>query len=52
MIASIAKGMRGINLTQEFMQQLFTLTEKAMRLYRANSALASIESYVLENICC
>ena len=52
MIASIAKGMRGINLTQEFMQQLFTLTEKAMRLYRANSALASIESYVLENISC
>ena len=27
MIASIAKGMRGINLTQNFMQQLFQLTE-------------------------
>ena len=52
MIASIAKGMRGINLTQEFMQQLFELTEKAIRLYRVNSALASIENHVLKNIDC
>ena len=52
MIASLAKGMRGINLTQEFMQQLFEQTEKAMRLYGVNSALASIENYVLKNIGC
>ena len=52
MIASLAKGMRGINLTQEFMQQLFEQTEKAMRLYRVNPALASIENYVLKNIGC
>lgn len=51
-MASMAKGMRGINLTQEFMQQLFELTEKAMRIYRVNSALVPIESYALENISC
>lgn len=50
MIASIAKGMRGINLTQKFMQQLFQLTEDAMRRYGNNFALPSMESYVIENI--
>ena len=51
-IASLTQGMRGINLTQEFMQQLFEQTEKAMRLDRVNPALASIENYVLKNIGC
>ncbi len=50
MIASIAKGMRGINLTQEFLQQLFQLTEDAMRRYGNNFALSAIENHVIENI--
>lgn len=50
MIASIAKGMRGINLTQEFMQQLFQLTEDAMRRYGNNFALPAIENHVIESI--
>ena len=50
MIASIAKGMRGINLTQEFMQQLFQLTENAMRKFGNNFSIPQMEDYVIKNI--
>lgn len=50
MIASIAKGMRGINLTQSFMQQLFQLTEDAMRKFGHNYAIPQMEDYVVKNI--
>ena len=50
MIASIAKGMRGINLTQSFMQQLFQLTEDAMRKFGHNYAIPQMEDYVIKNI--
>lgn len=50
MIASIAKGMRGINPTQNFMQQLFQLTEAAMRKYGNNFAIPQIEDYVIKKI--
>ncbi len=50
MIVSIAKGMRGINLTQSFIQQLFQLTEYAMRKFRNNSAIPQMEDYVINNI--
>ena len=50
MIASIAKGMKGINLTQSFMQQLFQLTEDAMRKFGNNFAIPQMEDYVIKNI--
>lgn len=50
MIASIANGMRGINLTQSFMQQLFQLTDDAMRKFGNNFAIPQMEDYVIRNI--
>lgn len=52
MISSIARGMRGINLTPNFMQQLFQLTEDATRKYGYNIALPVIEDYVIKYINC
>ena len=50
MIASIAKGMRGISPTQDFMQQLFQLTENAMRKLGNNLSIQQMEDYVIKNI--
>ena len=50
MIASIAKGMRGVNLTQSFMQQLFQLTDDAMRKFGNNFSIPQMEDYVIKNI--
>ena len=50
MIASIAKGMRGINLTEEFMQQIFQLTEDVMNKFGNNYALKYVEDHVIKNI--
>lgn len=50
MIASIAKGMRGVNLTQSFMQQLFQLTDDAMRKFGNNFSNRQMEDYVIKNI--
>jgi hypothetical protein len=50
MIASIAKGMRGVNLTQSSMQQLFQLTDDAMRKFGNNFSNRQMEDYVIKNI--
>lgn len=50
MIVSIAKGMRGISPTQDFMQQLFQLTENAMRKFGNNLSIQQMEDYVIMNI--
>ena len=50
MIANIAKGMRGINLTSAFINNLFNLTEQAMLKYGNNYAIKEMEDYVINKI--
>lgn len=50
MIATLARGMNGINLTSEFMTKLFSLTEQAMLKYGNNYAMKEMENYVIANI--
>ena len=50
MIAQIAGGMRGIQVSQSFMNSLFSLTNDAMRIYKDNYHLKEVEDYVIANI--
>lgn len=47
MIIQTAAGMRGITITQQNAQSLFTLTQEAMVKYDNNFALPQIEKYVI-----
>lgn len=50
MIASIAKGMRGINLTEDFIKQIFQLTEEAIMKFGNNFLIPQMEDYVIKSI--
>ena len=50
MIAQIAGGMRGIQVSQSFMNSLFSLTNDAMRIYKDNYHLKEVEDYVIAHI--
>lgn len=47
MIMQLAKGMRGITITQQNAESLFQLTQEAMTKYSNNYALAQIEDFVI-----
>lgn len=50
MIASLAQGMRGINLTPAFINNLFKLTDEAIGIYGNNFAMKEMEDYVINRI--
>lgn len=50
MIVQVAKGMRGICLSQKFISELFSLTNDAMGKYKDNYHLKEIENYVISKI--
>lgn len=47
MIVQLAKGMRGITITQQNAESLFQLTQEAMTKYSNNYALTQIEDFVI-----
>ena len=47
MIVQLAKGMRGITITNQNAESLFLLTQEAMAKFRNNYALSQIEEYVI-----
>ena len=50
MIAEYARGMRGIQFSQSFITDLFSLINDAMFIYKDNYHLKEIEDYVIANI--
>lgn len=50
MIANIAQGMRGINLTSAFISNLFKFTDEAIGKYSNNFAMKEMEDYVINKI--
>lgn len=50
MIVTFAAGMRGITISQKFMDDLLSLTVEAMNSYGNNFALKNIEDYVIARI--
>lgn len=49
MIVGLAQGMKGIRLTQQNINSLFSLTEQAMKIYGNNFALKQIEDFVISH---
>lgn len=50
MIANLANGMRGINLTPIFIDNLFKFTDEAVGKYGHNFAMKEMEDYVISKI--